>query len=86
MGLDCPTAAGCLAQAGVLIESRGLGSNECCQHAAAWRTWSTEGHTKVTGTQGQVICPLLSHTPVLQSLQLPILATCQPTEAGVIDC
>lgn len=24
---------------------RGLGSNERCQHAAARRTWGTEGHT-----------------------------------------
>lgn len=64
---------------------RGLGSNECCQHAAARGTWGTERHTEVAATQGQAICPLLCclcHLRCLvlqhrEALQLPILATCQ---------
>ena len=74
-------------------ESRGLGSHECCQHAEARRTWSTEGQTKVTATQGQAICPLfcsLCHVCCLilqycKAPQLPTLATWQLTEGGHID-
>lgn len=51
------------------------------------------GHTKVTATQGQAICPLLCslcHLCCLilqycKALQLPILATWQLTEAEHID-
>lgn len=68
---------------------RGLGSNECCQHAAARGTWGTERHTQVAAAQGQAVRPLLRglchlRRLVLQhreALQLPILATCQLWES-----